>query len=508
MNVATVRYSCLAFLYWMLGGACPPAVPAQPLALASRVVVVRNANSPVSESVADDYMQRRGVSNSLSIACQDAAAGTAAETITLESYQREVEAPLRTYLQAHPGIDFIVLTKGIPIRIRGVLDGAWGNCSLDSRVAALGYDTIGTAHRVLISDSNYGPDYHGVAWSNRFWNSRLRFSHAAFGGWLVTRLDGYTEADARALITRALLAEGRSDTGRVLLDQCPGYGIGDTRAQPYRVLPADAQAGDTVRILHESAFGDFNADMQLAADTLVRRGIGVELEQTPRFAGNRTGLRGYVSWGSNDAAYDAASYHSLAFAPGALCETAVSTSARTFLPTVGGQSLMADLIAQGATGVKGYTDEPLLQAIASPTILFDRAMRGWTLAEAYYAASNLIGWMDVVIGDPLATIATEFPSELGDVASNDWSVAVYPNPCSASGDRAAASVIIMYSVPARSHVRVELFTSLGAKLATLVDDEQTVGSHLTQVSIVHRGLCFLRLQSGKTSLRKLLVVGQ
>ena len=94
-------------------------------------------------------------------------------------------------------------------------------------------------------------------------------------------------------------------------------------------------------------------------------------------------------------------YHSLRFAPGAVCETAVSTSARTFLPTQGGQSLIADLIAQGVTGAKGYTDEPLLQAVASPSILFDRYTRGWTLAESFYAASRFVGWEDIVIGDPL-----------------------------------------------------------------------------------------------------------
>jgi hypothetical protein len=51
--------------------------------------------------------------------------------------------------------------------------------------------------------------------------------------------------------------------------------------------------------------------------------------------------------------------------------------------------------------VKGYTDEPLLQAVASPSILFDRYTRGWTLAESFYAASRFVGWEDVVIGDPL-----------------------------------------------------------------------------------------------------------
>ena len=52
--------------------------------------------------------------------------------------------------------------------------------------------------------------------------------------------------------------------------------------------------------------------------------------------------------------------------------------------------------------MKGYTDEPLLQAIASPTVLFDRYTRGWTLAESFYSASRFVGGQDVVIGDPLA----------------------------------------------------------------------------------------------------------
>jgi hypothetical protein len=42
-----------------------------------------------------------------------------------------------------------------------------------------------------------------------------------------------------------------------------------------------------------------------------------------------------------------------------------------------------------------------LQAIASPTIVFDRYTSGYTLAESFYAASHFVAWEDVVIGDPL-----------------------------------------------------------------------------------------------------------
>jgi uncharacterized protein (TIGR03790 family) len=141
---------------------------------------------------------------------------------------------------------------------------------------------------------------------------------------------------------------------------------------------------------------------------LTNRGIPVELDLTTTFIGSRSNLLGYFSWGSNDERswggndfYSTNAYLSLYFAPGAVSDTAVSTSARTFLPTSGGQSLMVDLIAHGLTGAKGYTDEPLLQGIASPTIVFDRYTSGYTLAESFYAASHFISWEDVVIGDPL-----------------------------------------------------------------------------------------------------------
>jgi uncharacterized protein (TIGR03790 family) len=126
------------------------------------------------------------------------------------------------------------------------------------------------------------------------------------------------------------------------------------------------------------------------------------LDTSETFVGHRSNLLGYFSWGSNDPKFTDTDYESLTFAPGAIGDTAVSTSARTFLPTTGGQSLISVLITHGITGVKGYTDEPLLQAIASPSVLMDRYTSGFTLAESFYAASRFVGWEDIVIGDPLA----------------------------------------------------------------------------------------------------------
>ena len=282
------------------------------------------------------------------------------------------------------------------------------------------YDTKPDAIRVDIEDPDYRAGYiiyahrtfRARAWANRFWNSTEPFSHAKFGGYLITRLDGYTKADAQALTTRSLQAEraGSKPVGEFLLNVAPKFGFTDKARQPYSILSENLAGSRIAKITSEKAhLGDFNSDLQGAADALKARGFTVELEQAEHFVGNRTGLMGYMSWGSNDPKFDAAAYHSLTFAPGALSDTAVSTSARTFLPTEGGQSLIADLIAQGVTGIKGYTDEPLVQAIASPSILFDRYTRGWTLAESFYAASAPVGWEDIVIGDLLAPAYPSLP---------------------------------------------------------------------------------------------------
>lgn len=379
--------------------------PAKASHLAGRILLVQNANSPVSRTVAADYAKRRGVTQLLTIACPDAAEATQAETIGFRRFQETIEAPLAVFLAAHPEIDFLVLTKGIPLRLADAPQGqSPGPLALDSYLASWHYDMLTNTIRVDVTDPNYGSGFHGMAWLNRFWDSRRRFSHAEFGGYLVTRLDGYTEADAKSLTTRSLVAEKalrerNPSSAQTLLDACPGFGFEAEANVPHSLLPASSLPA--VRIVQESKFGEFNTDMKLAAKILSDRHIPVTLDVTEPFVGSASALAGYVSWGSNDQKFDPATYRSLRFAPGALCETAVSTSARTFLPTKGGQSLIVDLITQGATGAKGYTDEPLLQAVASPSILFERYTRGWTLAESYYAASRLLGWQDIVVGDPI-----------------------------------------------------------------------------------------------------------
>lgn len=367
------------------------------LSNAARVLVVENTASPVSVEIASDYMQKRVVSNILKVDCQDSALNTGNETMKYADFQEKIEKPLKAYLAKKPGIDFIVLTKGVPIRLTDAPSGVSGKQpSLDSFIAAIDYKDRKDVIPIQLNDSGFT----GKCWANRYWNSKERFSHAKFGGYLVTRLDGYSVDDAKLLTVYALQSEKTKPTGKFLIDVAEGHGIGNVDKVP---MSAITDGKLDLHMINEMAYNEWDADMVVAGKLLEKKGIPTTVDRTDVFIGRKSNLAGYSSWGSNDPKFDATGYGLLRFEPGAIAETAVSTSARTFLPTQGGQSLIVDLIKARVTGVKGYCDEPLLQAVASPTILFDRYTSGWTLAESYYAASRFVGWEDIVIGDPLCS---------------------------------------------------------------------------------------------------------
>lgn len=363
-----------------------------------QVLVVINANSPISNVIGKDYQRRRNVQNVLNIDVQDSAVTRDNETISMSDYSDRIQKPVIAYLKQHPQINFIVLTKGVPIRVYGAPTGNTSGsdavlASVDGQLAALGYDSLPGAQLVKFAAPQGGAE--GTAWLNKYWNADEPFSHAKFGGYIVTRLDAFTLKQALGLVSKAQLAETGLQPGPILLDVEPDFGIDDPASQPAKLSGAP--------ILSESSYSTWNADLVKSSQDLTSRGIPVMLDLNGTFVGVGTPLQGYYSWGSNDDHYSPTAYHALRFLPGAIGDTAVSTSTITMLPPGSdGQSAVEDLIAQGITGVKGYINEPLLQAISSPTIVFNRYTRGYTLGESFASGSRFVGWTDIIIGDPLA----------------------------------------------------------------------------------------------------------
>ena len=110
---------------------------------------------------------------------------------------------------------------------------------------------------------------------------------------------------------------------------------------------------------------------------------------------------------------------------GSIAETAVSTSGRSFtLGTSYGQSLVADLLEDGVSGVKGYVYEPYLTAVSYPDLLTSYYASGYNLGEAYTASNSYLSWMGVIVGDPKMS---PFSDRLHDIEIRNVSVENRPS---------------------------------------------------------------------------------
>lgn len=320
---------------------------------ALNVAVIATRRSPDSVSIAQYYAQKRRLPNThiLTIDC------VPQEEVALAEYRDTIEKPVMDLLRQRgleQSVDYLVLTKGVPLRIRE------GGFSVD---CALMCSPLKRPFNNEPRESNLNP----------YFGKFERFTRRKYGFYLATRLDGYTMQHIRDLIDNSLRAK---------------------RAEGVFVLDLDPKRnGGGYRTINES--------MRAAAKLLKQRGFEVIFDEDEAFVGAVRDIIGYYSWGSNDHKFNKLSYRSLRFRPGSIAETAVSTSARTFQVTDKGQSLIADLIAQGVTGVKGYVSEPYTAALCRAEIMFDFYTRGRTLAESLWAASPFILWKDLVVGDPL-----------------------------------------------------------------------------------------------------------
>ncbi|HTJ78275.1 MAG TPA: TIGR03790 family protein [Rariglobus sp.] len=446
------------------------------------VLLLINNNSSTSVSIGTDYALKRGIINIVQVQCQDSAASEDNETISLADYNRTIAKPVGAYLKAHTQINFIVLTKGIPIRIIGGITGeSFGGrpaASVDSYLAAIDYPQL--PGRVKVSFNDPSGFAKGSAWLNRYYDATVPFTHAQFGGYLVTRLDGYTQADAMALVTRALNAEAGLVGGPILFDVEPDFGLGEPFTQPSPI--------PNPHITREDPQSYWNADMEHAASLLQAKNVPTDLEVTRTFVGNQTNLQGYFSHGSNDDNFDQSAYDSLHFAPGAISDTAVSTSARSFFPQTYGQSMIADLIANGITGVGGYTDEPLQQTISSPTILCDRYTSGFSLAESFYAAAHVIGWTGIVIGDPLCTPYPSQPVVSSTIPINQR-VRLQPSKSQSWVEASNSSTPLI----------ADLIPPQNTELFMVVDQSPVYGTGYVSLQSQTSGL-FVSVQTGKASL--------
>ncbi len=348
------------------------------------VLVVANAGNADSVRIAEYYCRKRAIPDEQLLRLTTLAPESA-DGIDRGEFERAIQAPIAAWLaqhQAQDRIHFIVLTKGIPLRINGGKDES-AAASVDSELSLL-YRRM-TGEQVGIAGPLPNPYFLGT---KPLSEARL-FTRNAFSLYLVTRLDGFTPADVIGLIDRAA---SPSTDGRFILDGKASF----------------RDAG--------------NGWLRQSADRLRAAGLPsdrVAYDESATVLTDQVDVLGYYSWGSNDPAITRRDFN-LSFQPGAIGGMFVSTDGRTFrepppdwkLPSwtdkaswFAGtpQSLAGDLIRAGITGVSGHVAEPLLGNTIRPEILFPAYLAGFSLAEAYYLAMPSLSWMTVVVGDPLCS---------------------------------------------------------------------------------------------------------
>lgn len=340
---------------------------------AGGVLLVVNRNSADSARVAEYYARRRGIAPRQ--VCRIAT--TADEEISREVYEREIAAGVRSCLSASglaERVLYIVTTMGVPLKIRGGGGPGGDQASVDSELAMLYQELHGG--RV----AREGP----VA--NPFFGRKDEpFSHPRFPIYLVTRLAGYSVEDVKAMIDRAQRPVNR---GRVVLDL-----KGDD----------DQPGNDWLR----------DAAIRLPRDRVVFDASAAVVSGVPD-------VIGYASWGSNDPRRRSRTT-GFGWLPGAIATAYVSTDGRSFRKppaawTTGSwrdrdsyfagspQSLAADLLHEGATGVSGHVYEPYLRFTPRPDVLFPAYLAGRNLAESFYLSIPVLSWQNIVVGDPLCSL--------------------------------------------------------------------------------------------------------
>ncbi len=362
---------------WWLGA--PDVARAQSV---ENVAVIINESVPGSLRVGEYYVQRRGIPASNVIRIKT----TTEETIERAAYVRTIEEPIAAALagdQLQDRILYLVLTKGVPLRIAGTRGQEGTGASVDSELTLLYRRMVGQT--VLTRGRVDNPYYLGA----RDLREARPFTHRDHDIFLVSRLDGFTIDQTLVLVDNARTAV---TDGRIVLDQ--------------RGAVASKVGDDWL----------FAAASRLSAAGHVDR---VLIESSAKPARDVAPVLGYYSWGSTDPENRVRSV-GMSFAPGAIAATFGSADARTFHEPPAGwvpsgdvvnratwfegsaHSLVGDLIREGVTGVAGHISEPYLQSVVRPDVLFSAYLAGHNLIESYYLALPHVSWQAVIIGDPLS----------------------------------------------------------------------------------------------------------
>lgn len=280
-------------------------------------------------------------------------------------------------------VNYLVTTKGIPLIFEG------GNC--DSIPSSLKCSSIDSELTLVINHEEYIGSSSSFQ-NPYFENSNYNFSQNEFGLYLVTRLDGYTVGDVKALIDRS----------------GPDLKINKNDAQFIFDL---AFATDTNGIIPL-------VNVMQQGNTLVesKSWKSIYSPDPEIFITNESNVLGYFSY-LYQPSNKTLSYE---WFNGSIAFQGIGETAFTFLEeeNIYNDLILANIIEEGVCGAAGTVVPYFLsQGTIWPEILFDKYTYGvelisesnpyFNLAESYYQALKVTSSAHVIVGDPKTSIVLD-----------------------------------------------------------------------------------------------------
>ena len=343
--------------------ACVAAAEAQS---AENVAVVINDASAASRAIGEYYVAKRGIppSNVIHISLPES------DDVDRRTYSSAIEWPVRAQFAQYGLQDrilYLVLTKGVPLQISGTGGETGTFASVDAELT-FAYRRM-TGRQI----SPIGPVDNPYFLGAKDLSEARRFTHREHDILLVTRLDGYSVEDARALIDRAAVPE---------------------RNGPIVFATATAPRIPIV-----------NDWISSASSRLTRQGYQEPMVVSGGAAlPNEHPLSGYFG-SSPDMSTER--LRTAQFLPGSIVARLEPVDSTTFREgaktkaSAGSPVLAGDLVRAGITGTVAFVGDPSGGTVVRPDILFPAYVAGFNLAEAIYLAMPRLGRRTVVIGDPL-----------------------------------------------------------------------------------------------------------
>ena len=227
----------------------------------SDVAVLINNNSEASRTIGWAFVTARNISADR-VFIFDNSSNPTGETINRNQFNTYFLDPFKIMLSTYNGteLNYLVTTKGIPLRINGGNNKA----SFDQEISLAGGAYDSEIGEDLWSNHNYGP---------LAGKQMEEFTRDEYGFFLVTRLTGYTVDTALELIEKANNSYGSRGT---------------------HILDLATNRNDT-------GYKFWNDDLYATNTTLNgTMNLPVYFDEETEFITNMSNVIGYASWGSND----------------------------------------------------------------------------------------------------------------------------------------------------------------------------------------------------------------